>query len=60
MSSEDLPGLQDLSVFGRQQSCEDSPPGWPQSEENMSLRVNGRPYTQWPRIAVGRTDALGA
>jgi predicted dithiol-disulfide oxidoreductase (DUF899 family) len=51
--------LLDLSVYGRQQSWEDSPPGWPQAEENLTLRVDGRPYSQWPRIAAGRSDDLG-
>ena len=51
--------LLDLSVYGRQQSWEDSPAGWPRAEENISLRVDGRPYSQWPRIAAGRSDDLG-
>ena len=46
--------LLDLTVYGRQQSWEDSPPGWPRAEENIGLRVDGRPYSQWPRIAAGR------
>jgi predicted dithiol-disulfide oxidoreductase (DUF899 family) len=51
--------LLDLSVYGRQQSWEESPAGWPQADENISLRVDGRPYAQWPRIAAGRSDDLG-
>jgi predicted dithiol-disulfide oxidoreductase (DUF899 family) len=51
--------LLDLTVYGRQQSWEDSPDGWPRSDENISLRVDGRPYSQWPRIADGRSEDLG-
>jgi predicted dithiol-disulfide oxidoreductase (DUF899 family) len=51
--------LLDLTVYGRQQPWEDSPHGWPRSDENISLRVDRRPYSQWPRIADGRSDDLG-
>jgi predicted dithiol-disulfide oxidoreductase (DUF899 family) len=52
-------GLLDLTVYGRQEPWEDSPPGWPQSRVNTSLRANGRPYAQWSRIEAGRSDDLG-
>src|SRR3984957_1862875 len=51
-------GLLDLTVYGRQEPWEDSPPGWPQSTVNMSYRTNGRPYAQWSRIEAGRSDDL--
>jgi predicted dithiol-disulfide oxidoreductase (DUF899 family) len=52
-------GLLDLTVYGRQEPWEDSPPGWPQAKANMSYRTNGRPYAQWSRIEAGRSDDLG-
>jgi predicted dithiol-disulfide oxidoreductase (DUF899 family) len=51
--------LLDLTAYGRQQTWEDSPPGWPQADENITLRADGRPYSQWPRIEAGRSDDLG-
>ncbi len=49
--------LMDLTVFGRQQSWEDSPAGWPQDESD-NMRRDGRPISQWSRIAAGRSDDL--
>lgn len=49
--------LLDLTVYGRQQFWEDSPAGWPQVEEGMS--TEGRPTSQWPRLAAGYSDDLG-
>jgi predicted dithiol-disulfide oxidoreductase (DUF899 family) len=49
-------GLLDMTVFGRQEDWEDSPPGWPQSH---TFRSNGRPIAQLSRIAAGRSDNLG-
>jgi Bacterial protein of unknown function (DUF899) len=34
--------LMDLAVYGRQEAWEDSPAGWPQSEQ-YAYRTNGRP-----------------
>jgi predicted dithiol-disulfide oxidoreductase (DUF899 family) len=51
----------DLSVFGRQEPWEDSPPGWPQHAHLTGpnrMRTNGRPIAQWSRIADGRSDEL--
>ena len=55
-------GLLDMTVYGRQETFEESPPGWPQLWRNTGeqWRVNGRPTVQWPRLAVGRSDDLGA
>ncbi len=50
--------LLDLTVYGRQEPWEDSPPGWPQSAVHMSYRTNGRPVAQWSRIEAGRSDDL--
>jgi predicted dithiol-disulfide oxidoreductase (DUF899 family) len=50
--------LIDLTAYGRQEAWEDSPPGWPQREIMSSLRTNGRPIAQWPRIEAGRSDDL--
>jgi predicted dithiol-disulfide oxidoreductase (DUF899 family) len=53
--------LLDRSVYGRQETWEDSPAGWPQFWENNGgqFRTNGRPSAQWSRLAAGRSDDLG-
>ena len=63
--------LLDLTVYGRQEPWEDSPPGWPQ-DGHTSRTDDGppdwprtcewperRPTAQWPRLQAGRTDQLG-
>jgi predicted dithiol-disulfide oxidoreductase (DUF899 family) len=62
--------LLDLTVDGRQEKWEDSPPGWPQ--ECTYTRTSsgppswkpvwpgGRPIAQWPPVQAGRSDDLGA
>jgi predicted dithiol-disulfide oxidoreductase (DUF899 family) len=56
--------LTDLTVYGRQEPWEDSPPGWPQpwgvSGNADRLRTNGRPIAQWSRLEAGRSDDLTA
>jgi predicted dithiol-disulfide oxidoreductase (DUF899 family) len=54
--------LLDLTVYGRQETWEDSPDGWPQrwDVDGKNLRINGRPTAQWARLAAGYSDALGA
>jgi len=49
--------LMDLSVFGRQESWEDSPLGWPRLG-GITLQINGRPIAQWSRLDAGRSDDL--
>ena len=55
--------LLDLTVFGRQEEQEVSPPGWPQSwgenEKVHPFRSDGRPIGQWQRLAAGFSDDLG-
>jgi predicted dithiol-disulfide oxidoreductase (DUF899 family) len=63
--------LMDLTVYGRQESWEDSPAGWPQRGSAMRTASGppqwqplwewpgGRPTSQWPRLAAGRSDDLG-
>jgi hypothetical protein len=63
--------LMDLTVYGRQEPWEDSPPGWPQrcsitrtdagppAWPPVSVRPGGRPIAQWPRLEAGRSDDLG-
>ena len=51
--------LLDLTVYGRQENWEESPPGWPQSDNMDTLRTNGRPTSQWPRVNAGYSDDLG-
>jgi predicted dithiol-disulfide oxidoreductase (DUF899 family) len=62
--------LMDLTVYGRQESWEDSPPGWPQrcsitrsssgppAWTPVSVWPEGRPIPQWSRLAAGRSDDL--
>ena len=52
--------LLDMSPYGRQEQFEDSPAGWPQFYENNGgqFRSNGRPTSQWSRLADGRSDDL--
>jgi len=63
--------LMDLTVYGRQEAWEDSPPGWPQRGHltrtdggapdwpRESAWPGGRPTAQWPRLAACRSDDLG-
>lgn len=50
--------LLDLTVYGRQEDWEDSPAGWPQKTIMNSLRTDGRPTAQWPRLGAGYSDRL--
>ncbi len=62
--------LMDLTVYGRQETWEDSPPGWPQHCTNtrtdggppawppVPVWPGGRPIAQWSRLAAGRSDDL--
>jgi hypothetical protein len=62
--------LMDLTVYGRQEPWEDSPPGWPQQCTNTRTSGGppdwppvpewpaGRPIAQWPRLEAGRSDDL--
>ena len=64
--------LLDLTVYGRQEKWEDSPPGWPQQcsitrtsdgSPNWAPVPEwpaGRPIAQWPRLKAGRSDDLGS
>jgi predicted dithiol-disulfide oxidoreductase (DUF899 family) len=65
--------LMDLTAYGRQESWEDSPPGWPQqccytrTKEGPPAWTplsepewpGGRPIPQWSRLQVGYSDDLG-
>jgi predicted dithiol-disulfide oxidoreductase (DUF899 family) len=53
--------LMDLTVHGRQEPWEDSPPGWPQHWQGggAQTRSNGRPIAQWSRLDAGHSDDLG-
>jgi len=55
-------GLLDMTVYGRQETWEDSPAGWPQRWENNGgqFRTDGRPTAQWSRLAAGRSDDLNS
>ena len=53
--------LLDLTVYGRQERFEDSPDGWPQPPQGTdTMRADGRPLAQWPRLKAGFSDDLGA
>ena len=54
-------GLLDMTVYGRQETWEDSPAGWPQSWDitGEQVRTSGRPTAQWSRLEAGRSDDLG-
>jgi predicted dithiol-disulfide oxidoreductase (DUF899 family) len=52
--------LLDLTVYGRQETWEDSPAGWPQRfEGKQNFRIDGRPTPQWARLEAGYSDDLG-
>jgi hypothetical protein len=55
-------GLLDMTVYGRQETWDDSPAGWPQPFETDGGQfcVGGRPAAQWSRLAAGRSDDLSA
>ena len=53
--------LLDLTVYGRQETWEDSPAGWPQlTSGKHNIRTDGRPTAQWSRLKAGYSDDLGA
>jgi predicted dithiol-disulfide oxidoreductase (DUF899 family) len=63
--------VMDLTVWGRQEEWEDSPPGWPQDCTNVrtdsgaprwlpAAQWQGRPVGQWDRLDAGWSDDLGA
>jgi predicted dithiol-disulfide oxidoreductase (DUF899 family) len=49
--------LLDMTVYGRQETWEDSPTGWPQGKH--IYRTDGRPTAQWSRLKAGHSDDLG-
>jgi predicted dithiol-disulfide oxidoreductase (DUF899 family) len=52
--------LLDLTVYGRQEKWEDSPPGWPKRTiGKQNTRTHGRPIAQWARLKAGHSDDLG-
>ncbi len=56
-------GLLDLTVYGRQEPWEHSPPDWPQgwgADGGHPYRMDGRPIAQWARVQAGRSDDLGS
>ncbi|MGI5127801.1 DUF899 family protein [Pseudonocardia sp. CA-107938] len=52
--------LLDLTPYGRQESWEDSPAGWPQhiATTGEQFRTEGRPTPQWGRLRAGHSDDL--
>jgi len=51
--------LLDLTVYGRQETWENSPTGWLQQEWKNNYRIEGRPIVQWSRLKAGHSDDLG-
>jgi len=51
--------LLDLTVYGRRETWENSPAGWPQGNIMDTLRTSGRPTSQWSRLKAGHSDDLG-
>src|SRR5579859_1426122 len=61
--------LLDLTIYGRQETWEDSPSGWPQRfQGKQNFRTEGpgagstrisRPIAQWSRLKAGYSDDLG-
>jgi predicted dithiol-disulfide oxidoreductase (DUF899 family) len=52
--------LLDLTVYGRQETWEDSPAGWPQPRNGKQVtHDDGRPIPQWSRLKAGYSDDLG-
>jgi predicted dithiol-disulfide oxidoreductase (DUF899 family) len=52
--------LLDLTVYGRQETWEHSPTGWPQRWKGKEqIRTDGRPTAQWSRLKAGYSDDLG-
>ncbi|MBV8914210.1 MAG: hypothetical protein JOZ05_14365 [Acetobacteraceae bacterium] len=49
-----------LTVYGRQETWEVSPPRWPQhwGAGKQRMRTDGRPIAQWPRVKAGYSDDL--
>lgn len=56
--------LADLTVYGRKESWEDSPEGWPQPHRASGgsgwWRWDGRPVAQWTRPGVGHGAVVGS
>jgi len=51
--------LLDLTVYGRQETWEHSPAGWPQRFKGQQVtRTDGRPTAQWSRLKAGYSDDL--
>ena len=62
--------LMDLTLYGRQEPWENSPPGWPKRGHASRTQAGapdwtplpawpgGRPTAQWPRLAAGHCDDL--
>jgi predicted dithiol-disulfide oxidoreductase (DUF899 family) len=51
--------LLDMTVYGRQETWEDSPKGWPQSMNGKDrVRVDARPTAQWARLKAAHSDEL--
>jgi predicted dithiol-disulfide oxidoreductase (DUF899 family) len=51
--------LLDMTVYGRQETWEDSPTGWPRWKGEHPYRTDGRPIVQWSRLKAERSDDLG-
>lgn len=48
--------LLDLTAYGRQETWEQSPEGWPQRPTGQAWRRDGRPVPQWTRPGITAID----
>ena len=52
--------LLDMTIYGRQETWEESPAAWPQRwTGQQAYRTDGRPTAQWSRLKAGYSDDLG-
>lgn len=49
----------DMTPYGRKETWEDSPEGWPQGPAYAFWRWNGRPTAQWSRLTPVARDEPG-
>jgi predicted dithiol-disulfide oxidoreductase (DUF899 family) len=54
--------LMDMTAYGRQETWEDSPAGWPQrfTNDGDQFRLDGRPTSQWSRLTQSHGDDAAA
>ena len=51
--------LLDLTVYGRRETWEELAARLAAGDDMDTLRINGRPTSQWSRLQAGYSDGLG-